>query len=314
MVLIMFVFVLGCQNLGIGGKPSQINIDYRTIHTGTEGLTAEFLQNLPPEKIYVDNDYNIGLKLANRGAHDVKEGGGYLAFKTDTYYIKIENPEQAISLNGKSILNPKGEEIIKADYKASTIKQFEKDVEKKETLIFVDLCYKYTTEAVFDVCMDTDIYNLNYREKVCIIKDISSSNQGAPIAVTRVKQNMVPAGDKLKPEFEITVANVGNGIPYKNTISAEKICSSGVEKSSEEWKDVWNSVSVTAEIPNSGLKLECEPSNLRLDKEQTAKCSATEGIDTKIPPYSTVLKINADYGYTTTISKKVEIVKRSKPK
>jgi len=126
---------------------------------------------------------------------------------------------------------------------------------------------------------------------------------------------MVPVGnakEKLSPEFEVTIANVGKGTPFYKPAFTEAICKGTLAKN--DFKDSWNSVEVMAEIEGSGLRFECNGDSqgtrpVRLDKQKTFICRTLGGIDAKIPPYTSILKINIDYAYISTISKKIEIEK-----
>ncbi|MDD5087016.1 MAG: hypothetical protein PHV16_04655, partial [Candidatus Nanoarchaeia archaeon] len=236
----------GCDLVSNGNTPSE-----KSFRTGSRGITLSFLQNAPPTEIYEENPFSIGILLKNEGASGVRNG--IVSFSVEDEYIHVENPENRISFNldGKSVAMPLGDQLTKF-LKAST-KKINTQSERRESTIIATVCYPYTTVADVSVCIDTDVYGLKTINKVCYVKDISLSTQGAPVAVTKIESKMLPGenDDYIKPQFIIQVKNVNNGGIIRKEKFADACSSESIGI------DDLNVINVKAEL--SGQMMECSP-------------------------------------------------------
>ncbi|MBU3941992.1 MAG: hypothetical protein KKF74_03700 [Nanoarchaeota archaeon] len=297
-IIILVLFISGCiQN------PFVTTTTQDDFRTGSQGILMEFLTNAPPSEIYEEYPFQIGVILKNTGAYDTKNG--FISFTIEEDYMELMNQNQetiSFSLKGKSVSLPTGDQLIKT-VKANT-KKIDEQSEKHESTILVSTCYQYQTKKDITICIDTDVYDLKKMQKVCLVKDITLTPQGAPVAITKIESEMLPAEDDnlIKPAFKIQIKNVGNGeVIDKDKIS--DICSS----EPVDYKEL-NIVDIKVMLSNE--ELECKPEPLKLkDNEDEVRCILEKGISKDKATYTSPLTIELNYGYTYSISKKIIIKK-----
>lgn len=296
-VLIVVFVLTGCNN---GTGPS-ISITDQEIRVGTEGLVIDFIDNMPPVKVYETDTFPVGLKLYNKGAFDIKESYILLNIEQDNVGLVKDALKRSIKLDGKSAGNPYGDsETINYLLKAN---ELGKEVETITSNILVTTCYKYQTISTNSVCVDTDYYNLKNAVKSCSAAEITSdSGQGGPISITKIEPQMMEEDNVLKPAFMIYIKNNGNGQVFSSDMVSSACSEQGISRESI------NYLGVEASFGSEGASLDCRPSAIKLkDNEAVIRCIYDDGIDKNKPAYSTVLRIILDYGYTQTMSKQVEI-------
>ena len=313
--IVVSLFLIGCDGKDKDNRPIT-DVDIRK---GTVGLTMQFVQNAPPERIFEDSIFPIAVELKNKGAFDIGDDEGILVFGFEKTYVdfaedaKIEfgsNEELRFGIDGKSVVSPEGnDELVTISGQAKSVGP---QSETHPSTILATVCYPYETVFGSSVCVDTDVYDIEKEQKVCSIQDlIFEGGQGAPVAVTKIETRMLLQDDnKVKPHFIIYVKNKGNGEvvdldKIKNVCSSEKL----------EYTD-FNTLVVSASL--SGVPLKCGeeegegPATIRLrDKEDIIRCTLEEGggIDATKGAYTAPLRIEFDYGYTFTISKDIIIEK-----
>jgi len=296
--IILVLFISGCiQNPFVNPTTQD---DFRT---GKQGILMEFLNNAPPNEIYEDYPFQIGVILENVGASDIKNG--FISFTVEEAYMELMNQNDEsirFNLKGKSISLPTGDQLVKI-IKAKT-KKIGGQSEKHESTILANVCYQYQTKKDITTCIDTDVYDLKKMQKVCRVKDITLAPQGAPVSITKVESEMLPAEDDnlIKPAFKIHIKNVGNGeVIDKGKIS--DICSS----EPVDYKEL-NIVDIKVMLSNE--ELECKPIPLKLKYEgDVVRCILEKGVPKEKATYTTPLTIELNYGYTYSISKKIIIKK-----
>ncbi len=289
-MLIAFLLIYGCVG-PIGRTEGKLNNDYRS---GKEGIELSFLPDSPAQKIYELTNANIQLKLENRGAYDDPEGFVVLS-GFDPEIIKITETKKSLPspFAGKSQYLPKGTmEILRFDESGKIELPYSDSY--KPTLM-ASACYKYKTIATPTVCIMPKAEYL-VKEPVCRPGTTTMSSQGAPVAVTKVEEELML--DKVN--FIITIENIGNGYVFDES----KIDSCPFSLS---YKDM-DIVELKAKINGLG-EAECTPSNkIRLvDGTGTVYCNFVTRDPKSV--YSTSLYIELSYGYYSTIKKQIEIVK-----
>jgi len=218
-MLFLLISISACS------KKKAVEKKLEDIRTGTQGIVMNFLPNAPPDKIHVgenpnaDNTFDVILEVRNKGAYpQPNEGkspdGVVILSGYDPNIITFNRIEQGefnyesmkeMALEGKSTINPNGGldlVIFKGFVTAENVK-----VDKYEPTLLATACYQYRTVAGPSVCIDPDPYSTVNLKKVCQIQSISLSNQGAPIAVTRIDEEAFAR----KTQFKITIKNAGGG-------------------------------------------------------------------------------------------------------
>ncbi len=320
--LLLVAVAAGCNGIGGGGSSSggKVPFSYEGIHSGIEGIKLEFLANAPPAELLapfkgsIDYPFKIGVKVSNKGAADVENGVLVLTVEED--YLQLDEFRKPISLKGKEIFNPLGDSSIEL-FGGVTKKFREGQADKYKATILATACYKYNTEAKQNMCIDTDLFDTKSKQKICSIKDITLSSQGAPVAVTKIETKIFPEGSGsgvayVKPQYVIHIKNVGMGEIINPEADMASACSSELvaSRDSEAFKNIWNIVSVSASL--SEKELVCFPNPIKLrGKEDVVRCSVKDEdkIDANLPGYNAPLFIKLNYGYTSTISKEVMIIR-----
>ena len=301
-IIILLVALSGCEKVYTPERPTMEDIE-----EGSEGLVISFIDNAPPPKVMADSLFDIGIRITNEGTSNVKKG--YLLLGYEKEYIgeifwrdNGANDRIYFDINGRSLNMPTGDEqVYLARIEAGNIGP---QREQAQTLIYATACYDYSTKAHANLCVDTDIYNLKAIEKVCSAADIGLSDQGAPVAVTRIESIMMTSKDEgvVRPQLKIHFSNVGQGTIIKQG-RADAACSAQPLA-----KDDVNTIKISAVL--SETKLSCKPELLKLREGMDYTiCTHEQGIDENNPSYYAPLTITAEYGYMETISKQVTLMK-----
>ncbi len=316
-LLLLALFIAGCS----GGGEGKIPFSYEAIHTGTDGVKIDFLSNAPSSELLAPSKegqqgypFRVGINVNNRGASNVENG--WVTVTAEDDYLQLDDFKKSFSLEGKSILNPSGDIGIET-FNGITKNFKEGQAEKYISVILATACYNYNTEFKSDVCIDTDVLDLKRKERICSMKDITSTGQGAPVAVTSVETKMFPEGDSdhiafVKPQFVISIKNVGDGEVVNPELDMGSVCSSELvsDRNSDSFKTAWNILTVSAKLSDKDLSCFPNPVKLRGD-DDIVRCSLRDEdkIDANIPSYMSPLTITLSYGYTSTVSKSVMISK-----
>lgn len=244
-------------------------------------------------------------------------------------FVKFDEPKQRIvfSLKSKDIQDPKGgQDLFTFNVKAKDLKTLDPQTELRDTVMTATACYKYKTIATVDTCIDTNVFDLTKTEKVCKVKDLSPSSQGAPVMVTKIEPEMTPKKSDPKtlvvPRFVITVDNKGKGeVLDPNHSIIEGACSSDIPVSYSNWSKVIIRVYIPdPDSPSKLAQLNCAISEEQTDENKPKegilslkrgvdkiRCGYEKGIPKSKGTYTTPLIIELDYGYTESISKKITI-------
>jgi hypothetical protein len=317
LLVILAVFLLiGCKGNSNGQSNPITDVDVRK---GIEGLTMEFVKNAPPDRVFEarfkDDElegglFPIAISLKNKGAADIKQG--FLSLGLERQYIDFTTNDQirSFEIGGRSIFSLSGdEERITINAQA---KRIGSQSETHPSTIFATACYQYKTILDASACIDPDVFGEKLREKSCEVKDLQFENgQGAPIAITKIETRMLPDSldeKKVRPHFIVHVENKGNGeVVEPNRV--EDACKS----TSLDYKD-FNTIKARAFL--SGNQLNCNigedtgETTARLrEKKVIIRCSMEDGIEGTRDAFTSPLRIELDYGYTSKISKDIIIEK-----
>lgn len=297
LITILCLLFLGC---GRGEYQPQFNP-----YTGTRGLEIKFLDNAPGPIVYENDIIPFGFSIKNEGAHHIERGIININYQKE-HLSEFINDGNSIYLKGKTIYDPIGEEKNKLFY--FKVNQLDAMSQVRDSSIAVNACYEYGTLLNTEVCIDPDLFDLlRDRNKPCTVRDQSFSGQGAPVGITYLTPTMIPThgeDNKIIPEFEITIQNLGRGNVISTNI-IERYCSHD-----QISRDDFNIVQVQSKL---GLEnLNCNPKIIRLDERGTGKtrCRLEQGISDVSVAFSSVLEIKLKYGYTLTSTKDFKIHRR----
>lgn len=206
LVVIISVFLLvgatGCQTSNT--KSTGTSESY----TGTEGLNLRFIEGMPPQNVWKNADFEIGIDVQNKGLVGVKEGSVCFGSFSEKVFSKADDCSPLEELKGRLDF-PEGE--IKS-YTWEGYKLIQSYKEDSNYPISAKVCYKGETRANPIVCIKSMSYNT---KSVCeggeIAMENANNGQGAPVAVTSVYEDIIKKGDGVDLRFTITVSNVGGG-------------------------------------------------------------------------------------------------------
>lgn len=316
LVLMHAILLLSaCDMLG-NKQPTEVNY-----HKGIEGVEINFLDQAPPDELYENSTFNINIEIENRGAYDVTEDkAGILTMSFDPFYIgatQLRSNERVevnsnslivrgIQLYGKSKYHPVGT-LGFFSFPNFNTQAIMGQREQPSTKILASICYPYVTEFSGLVCVDMSAVGENVRTQSCYQKDLTMSDQGAPIAIYQIEVENQPAGaDVVRPVFTVHIANKDSGTvlsPAYDASNFDRVCSFQTLN-----REDFNTVDVKAML-SDGRYLECIPNPVRLfEGTGFTRCQVSED-DLIIghQNYEAVLSVNISYVYLTSISKEVDI-------
>ncbi len=301
-LVLIVLFITSCAPQGYNPEVKE------TYFIGTQGLVMRFMNNAPPYKVYVGDKLDITVELWNRGAWpDSDSFEGFLVISGfDLSAINGAWESGNIipaTLQGKSQFNPEG------GYAAMSYKDLDGvivpfDADRYPTEILVTACYRYKTFARPRVCIDPDPYSIVAEDKVCHVDDegeiaIGAGSQGAPIAVTSVKQEV--GADKIY--YRIYITNVGGGRVIEP--NAYNFCPFDLEN------DEINKVYATVSLPHDSNPI-CTPRGdpsdpIRLqDGRGYMFCSFT--LPSSGSAYWSQLHVILDYVYSQSVKTRLDVV------
>ena len=260
-------------------------------------------------------------RIADEGDDELADGIRYLTKageKTDT----SGKPAFALYLYGRNTLPgpagstsvTKGEErlfILEAQAWGINLLNTEKDFIK--TQITAGLCYPYKTQLSTNVCIDSDLFNLQEKEKTCeVILDQDLKTQGAPVAITHMKTDMLPANaHRTIPRFEFTIQNVGKG-----KVLAKKARHKACAFEPLDPQEDLNKIIFSASLPGQELDLFCDITDktekeitIELDKDtkQVTVICETKPIDQDKGSFDTPLLVELEYDYFDEQTEEIKI-------
>ncbi|HLC96556.1 MAG TPA: hypothetical protein VJH97_04495 [Candidatus Nanoarchaeia archaeon] len=303
LVLLLSVVLFGCtSNSGGNQGPSDGNF-----RTGTQGLEIYFPVGLPDQIYENDFDVKIPVGVQNKGAFpQFDELGDFEAYLWiggyDSNIINI-NPDNGIRLDERD-LEGKSQFL---EGGGIALEEFTADVRDlpsgapfyKPNILFT-VTYFYKTVASPVVCIDPEPRSSTVRDKVCSVQDsISVSSQGAPIAVTRVEQDV---GSQTM-RFRIYIRNAGNGIviPQEDVDLNPNIGYDWRELNEIRIDDIQvGDTRMSSCRPDIGDRVEL------INGEGVISCTFDSSLaDNRV--FTTPLNIELSYGYSTSQSRVFEV-------
>jgi hypothetical protein len=307
--ILIICLLAGCKKNG--NQPSIA--DYKK---GSEGLVLEFLKGAPPDKIYEDSEFSAAVQIRNKGAYEVKNGVLLLNLESD--YADTDNRKKAIDLPGRDIYNPNGG--FETYQYLSKTRFIETQSEKHTSQVIATACYNMQAETTQDVCIDADYLSIRAGKKICEVKDIVLTDQGGPIAITKIEQRIIPksSSDSLSAQFIIHIQNKGKGVPVSK-YEIQSAC--GADPLVKQ--NFWNLVhleqfrlsaehyyDLKEESQYEAGTVTCKPNPVKLDKG-TGQIICTTGEIKPESSYTAPLNIVLGYGYTESIAKSMIIERRA---
>lgn len=291
-----------------GCRPKDQPVVRTDIHEGTDGLALGFAKGMPPDDITDRVTFPIGVEMRNKGTADIEDGIITLInYYPEEMVMRDESKTKMFDIEGKSVFNPDGG----YDLLAYTIENRNLAVRQRmeqRFLFKVQACYQYRTSASVEVCIKPRTFGFSFVGDTCDVKDIKlAGGQGAPVAVTKVEQAIVPDTDDrtgtvtYSGTYKILIENVGKGYiapldSYRNA------CTTSSKK-----ENLLASENVQVELGDR--LLECTPIQQIKDTNTFfTVCSAELG--ELRDSYASHLVVTIDYGYISPEIEKTVFVKK----
>ena len=323
LILLIVILIVGCR------PPTSTQGEGSSYRAGAEGLVMNFISGAPPNKIFADEDevhIPISIEVRNRGAYPTSKDssawsnsvifiGGFDKGIIDQWELGDSgiSDEPTVNLNekidvleGKSINNPEGGyDLLEF---TGTVDLENIDVDKYTPNFLVTACYDYKTKASPNVCVDPRPFSTVKERKVCNVNDVSLTNQGAPVAITKVESKALSNSIQFKIHFK----NVGKG----EVIAIEELtrCSPDGEKLEKRHMDFVK----VEKVELGGGDIDCgkllsvgnQDGYARLINNQGfIVCNLKDYKEDVDSAYTTPLYVELSYGYRNVISSSVEIIK-----
>ena len=223
---------------------------------GTDGLTIGFSAEAPPESVLDNNQevFDINLEITNEGEHNVQAGEVMVTLtgiNPVAYNVATPTQRNLVMIGAKTTAADgtilEGDVSTDINYLASY--QNDLPVDQPETIV-ADVCYRYQTSAVSDVCLRRDVTAKGEVSDVCEVKgSLSVSNSAGPMQITQMTQNIAGKNEVL---VTIKLESSGEGIIYAPEAILEPRCS----ETGTQLKAYKNKVHVLVEsgTPNAPVK------------------------------------------------------------
>lgn len=304
-IIVLIVFSAGCTSKG-----SNSNTENRNYRTGNQGLYLEFVQNMPPYRVYALEEFELMIKMTNKGASDINGGYLYISGYDTTYLDSLYSQNAELSYHtfnavGKSEYNPYGEIYETASFTDDLGPNIPEGVDNFDMSFKATACYEYTTIAAAKICVDPNPANINIERKVCQVKDIGLGTQGAPVAVTKVEEQI----NRRDILFWIYFKNVGSGDVFVREDHPTDItmCHSNLG-----FDDLNKVIVESVEVSGHEIAGTCRPegSVQRLGSNGLGQvmCVCENCVNENLEDtYETILNIKLRYGYRDSLIKKIEV-------
>jgi len=296
LIIIILIFRTGCSRLSAQKRANSETagggVLNDKIYQGTKGITMKFMKNLPPRRIYDNNDLSLVLEIKNEGAHKT-DGKVFLTGYDPVILRGIDNNKRFRTLEGKNKFNLQGD-IETIEFKSNIIKLPEGS-DSYNPKFLATMCYQYETLSNPVVCIDPKFYDVSVEDKACLVRDVSTGGgQGAPIGVDVVRVDSV----KDKAHFRIEISNFARG-----KVVNHNDCPFNLKY--DDLNKIQYQVKMAGQRPEK-----CSPTReVRLvNGKGTIFCSFNIPSQNQYA-YSTPLEIKLNYGYMDSIAQEVEIVK-----
>jgi hypothetical protein len=219
-LLTAVIFLTGCTEQQSSGT---------TFIGGTEGLRVSFVEGSPPS-VTTDNGmspFSIILKVQNIGESTVAANdayvqisgidGGVYGSKYPDFKRTFSEEVRSAAKNGNTVLNGgiSTVEFAELSYKGVSVGEQQQD-------IWADICYKYSTKAIAQICVKNNAEQALTGKDICQVEgEKNPQNSGAPVQVTSIKETYAGNG---KIGLTLTISHTGAGDNIFKAASGAPVC------------------------------------------------------------------------------------------
>lgn len=319
LLVVLLILLAGCAYL-VPRKAPGPPLTEAELRKGTQGLLMVWIPGAPPATVYEsppdrpgEGLFEIALELKNLGASDIESGWLTLLYeagrvleipgegwKLDNVPTGITERSLSFSLEGRSLANPSGGRVLLSRMLKTGL--LEPLSLQQPSSIGIIACYDYSTLTSATICIDPDPAGLRGITKTCRVADVSLTDQGAPLAITKIEVAMLPRGlDAVLPELKVHIANKGKG-SVLNIEALEAAC----KGQPAEIEELYNVLELGGSLAE--LELVCTPSPVRLrDNVAVVRCVTARELRPSMA-YPSPVSLVARYGYSQASSRTITIM------
>lgn len=232
--------LIGIMVLLVGCEGGETKSTANAFIGGTDAVDFNFMEETPPAEVYDSGQqpFEVTLNLQNKGEYDVARED--IKVKLSGFYpgdfsspTTEKNPDENLA---KSYIDPDG------TVQAGTITYVNfggfnfagKLVGNNKYTIRAELCYKYGTNALADLCVLDDLTSTE--EDVCKVNDNKAvESSSAPVKVDNFIESV--AGTR-KVQFSFDITETGTGLVSKLGSS----CDSELTNKNKVWVEVTSGI------------------------------------------------------------------------
>lgn len=305
MSLVLMIAASGCG--GIPGRNTEPDIGYKR---GTQGVVINFMPNYPRPTMYDNEPFDVLIEVRNKGAHTVGTGGDavYLSGFDTGIISDISTFGEPLPGNFEGITefnSDGGYDTVQ--FQGNIVPLSIKNLDRYQATVLATACYGYKTIGSENVCIDPNPFSATNERKVCTPGAVSFGSQGAPIAITSVEVEPTPRTTR----FKIHISNAGGGTVFKP--GADKLAKCNpYHTQGLEYNEVGYVQLANVEVAGKTITPSCKPvsdsGEVRLNNGQATIFCELGGLGTG-PAYTSPLTVELQYGYRSTISRSIEILR-----
>jgi len=248
-LIVLLLFISGCAKI-----QSLTKFDWsgKKEFVSGRGLTPEFLVEMPPlDRIYEEQEFQVGVKVTNYGLSDVVGGEICVSDGLSSHYIGIPTggdgacKELVIDSAEKSTIEKKIVPTVKKFFFPGVDDHYYYQglVSDITTRIKSEIIYEYKTIFNSQICISKK------EDDPCNFRNvkIDDSVRFSPITITSIKKDVLPTpteSKEVKFILEIYIKNIGGGKIYDESAKDESVS---------------KKQGFTMEIKSAGSSADCRP-------------------------------------------------------
>jgi len=294
LIIVISLFLLmgaSCEQSSTGTSGGR-KFDY----SGTEGLSIEFIEGIPPENVWKDMSFDVGVDVQNKGLVNIEKGRVCLGGLSSNLFTN----------SGSCLPLVSGDESLmgRFDYPGGEIRsyfwngykltdEYKSYGEDEDHPLIVKVCYEEETRVGANACIKNVARGM---ESLCEPGqlDLKGSSQGAPVAVTSVYEEVIPTEGGVGLRFTIDIANVGDG----EIIDLEKFNKENCNFETTEK----NKVDIEVALAGYSV-LDCRKNFVKLGQGEDGTILCKGNVDiAEGESFPLPLNIKLNYGYLSTES------------
>lgn len=211
MLLSSLVLISSCTGSN-GSETAVVNQQYKT---GYHGLEISLEDNRPPDRVLSGRNYDMSIRLVNKGAFDISDGKLSILGLDERYVqisdaVDVDFPNDNGFLRGNEFMGSDGDQAILSFN--LFVNDLEEGKESEYQRYFIEATYNYYSELSETICINPTLSDVSYDVHGSGCSDAESElrlkGQGSPISVTEVEA--IP-GNGNNVELRIYFENGGNG-------------------------------------------------------------------------------------------------------